>query len=133
MFKLTTHKSLIPQLGSVSYSPLNRSFLETFLGTDYLFGLEPVYQIKGDLKETDSEYTLFYDLPGYSQNEVSVEVKDSILSITAENKTKGKVNRDLSLWDDIDESKIGADMKNGVLTVTLPKVEQSKPRKIEVK
>jgi len=132
MFQITYQKPPY-QLGSVSYSPLKRSILEDFLGTDYLFGLAPTYQIKGDLKETDSQYALSYDFPGYSQSEVTVEVKDSILSITAENKTKGKVNRDLSLWDDVDENKISADMKNGVLTVVLPKVEQSKPRKIEVK
>jgi HSP20 family protein len=132
MFQITYQKPSY-QLGSVSYSPLKRSILEDFLGTDYLFGLAPTYQIKGDLKETDSQYVLSYDLPGYSQTEVTVEVKDTILSITAENKTKGKVNRDLSLWDDIDEGKISADMKNGVLTVVLPKVEQSKPRRIEIK
>lgn len=98
-----------------------------------MFTQSSIDSYRQKLNETDSQYELTLELPGYGKGDVNVEVKDYVLTVTAENKVKGKIVRDVSLWDDVDVDKVTGKIENGLLTVTLPKFEQVKPRRIEVK
>jgi HSP20 family protein len=91
-----------------------------------------------ELGETDKEVTVSAELPGLSEKDVQVEIANGVLSIRGEKKAErsddskfvseryyGSFERQIAL-DGVEEDKAKADFKNGVLTVTLPKSEQSK-------
>lgn len=90
-----------------------------------------------ELSETDKSVTVTAELPGLSEKDVQVEIANGVLSIRGEKKAErsddskfvseryyGSFEREISL-EGVEEDKAQADFKNGVLTVTLPKSEQS--------
>ena len=90
-----------------------------------------------ELSETDKALTVSAELPGLSEKDVQVEIANGVLSIRGEKKAErsdeskfvseryyGSFQRQIPL-EGIEEDKAQADFKNGVLTVTLPKSEQS--------
>ncbi len=99
-----------------------------------------------DIFESEEEITLLADMPGVTGAGVTIDLHNDELKITgeveaqrSENETyllreyeTGRFHRHFSLSDRIDQSKISASMKDGVLRLILPKVEKAKPRKIEV-
>jgi HSP20 family protein len=100
-----------------------------------------------DLVEADDHFALKADLPGLSEADVSIEVRDNALTISGERKAEhekrergwyrversfGSFARSLSLPDGIDPDSISASFDRGVLTVTIPKPEQRKPRRIQI-
>ncbi len=101
-----------------------------------------------DIAETDKAYVLKAELPGVTKDDLDVSIKDGLLTINAESKFEhdeerqgrlirqerryGKYVRSLRLGTDVDESKVEADYKDGVLTLTLAKAEEVQPKKIEV-
>ncbi len=103
-----------------------------------------------DVSESDKAFEIKADLPGVEEKDVDVSVADGVLSLKgerrAEKETKdkklhrversyGAFERVMSLPADIDEKKISAEFKKGVLTVTLPKKKAAKAatKKISVK
>lgn len=79
------------------------------------------------------------ELPGFKREAISVEVVDGYLTLEAkrqheseEGQREAKFNRSISLPDDVKTDGITAAYVDGVLTVTLPKKEEAKPRKISV-
>jgi len=100
-----------------------------------------------DIFETDKEITLLADMPGVKANRLTIDLKDSVLSLTGEVDTPegpnevdllreyrtGRYFREFSLSQVVDQSKIDAELKDGVLHLRLPKVEKATPRKISVK
>jgi len=108
-----------------------------------------------DIFESEREITLLADMPGVTSDGVTIDVQNDELKVTGEvepqrsknetyllreNETyllreyeTGRFHRHFSLSDRIDQSKISASMKDGVLRLVLPKVEKAKPRRIEVK
>jgi len=98
-----------------------------------------------DIFETSEGLTVVVDLPGVNKDEVDVRVEDDVLTIRGNadynapaNILLGEFNlhgyfRQFQLTDEVDQSKISAESKNGVLTVRLPKAEKCKPRQIKVK
>ncbi|KZB54717.1 Hsp20/alpha crystallin family protein [Thalassospira xiamenensis] len=101
-----------------------------------------------DVHETDDNIELSAELPGVEQGDVDVSVLEGVLTITGEKKstresndgarvverTYGSFKRSFRLPDTVDADKIAASFKNGVLTLTLPKVAEVKPepRKIAI-
>jgi len=97
-----------------------------------------------DIYETEEDLVVITDLPGVSQKDLQVNVDRNILTIQAHpshkiySQTMDRefqfVNffRQFSLSDRIDQSKIRAELKHGVLTLRLPKAEEVKPRSISV-
>lgn len=90
-----------------------------------------------ELSETDKSVTVTAELPGLIEKDVQVEIANGVLSIRGEKKAErsgdskfvseryyGSFERQISL-EGVEEDKAQADFKNGVLTVTLPKSEQS--------
>jgi len=100
-----------------------------------------------DIFETDQEITLLADMPGVTADNLSIDLRDNILTLTGEvapfedaNEEDvlieyeiGKYHRQFNLSSVIDQSKIDAELNNGVLRLSLPKVEKAMPRRIEVK
>ena len=101
-----------------------------------------------DLKETDDAYTLEADLPGMKKDEIDVSVMDNVVTLKGERKheaeTKekgyhrverryGSFERSFEIPGGFQGDKIGASYENGVLKVTLPKREETKPKQIDVK
>jgi HSP20 family protein len=98
-----------------------------------------------DVSETDEAYVLEVELPGVKRDDVSVEVTDDVLSISGEYKEKEKTGWFRSrvrrsgqfqyrtlLPANVDADKISAELAEGVLKVTVPKTESTKPRRIEI-
>ncbi len=101
-----------------------------------------------DVSETEHVYTVRAELPGVKKDDIDVSINDGVLTINAEtryeheDKEKGRVIRQerrygkyvrsMRLGGEIDEAKVCADYKDGILTLTLPKAEEVKPKKIEV-
>src|SRR5215203_4376081 len=100
-----------------------------------------------DLVEADDHFVLKADLPGLAEEDVSLEVRDNALTISGERKAEhesrergwyrversfGRFSRSLSLPEGIDPEGIVASFDRGVLSVTIPKPEQRKPRRIQI-
>ena len=100
-----------------------------------------------DLVETDTEYVLRADLPGLSQEDVSIELDDNVLRISGERRAEheqreegfyrlerafGSFSRSLTLPEGVDADAIRAGFADGVLEVKVPKPEQRKPRKVAI-
>lgn len=101
-----------------------------------------------DLVEHDDHLELKAELPGLSRDDVKVELNNGVLTISGEKKEEyekkdrniyicersfGSFHRSFQLPVQVDASKIDAQFKNGLLTIRLPKVEEAKPKKIEIK
>lgn len=95
-----------------------------------------------DIYETEEALTLVADLPGVARDALELGVDHEILTIegrieadaasVAYREFAGGYYRRFQLPDNLDLDKIGADMRHGVLTVTLPKAAAARPRRIEV-
>jgi HSP20 family protein len=104
-----------------------------------------VYSPAVDILRTEDALTLVADLPGVKKADLEIGIEDGVLAISApvadvearhkpvyrEYGVGGYVRR-FALSDKIDQARISAELEDGVLTVTLPKAERLKPRKIEV-
>jgi HSP20 family protein len=100
-----------------------------------------------NIYEFDESLKLWADMPGVKEKDVNVTLKDGVLTIVGQVATDmyaglrpmyteynvGNYHREFVLNEDIDESKIRAILRNGVLEVELPKKEKAKPRQIEVR
>lgn len=98
--------------------------------------------IAADLYEDDDHYYARVDMPGIRKDQVEVSLDDSLLSIgfrrddsadDGEQDDPLAGGRSLKVPDGIDTQKVAAKLQDGVLTVTLPKAEERKPRSIKVK
>lgn len=99
-----------------------------------------------DIRESDDGVTLVADLPGVEEEGIEVQVHEGVLLLAGERAAEDDAKRDLvhrershgrferrfRLGDTIDADNIEAVYENGVLTVSLPKKEQVKPRQIPV-
>jgi len=95
--------------------------------------------------ETEEGLTLVADIPGASRETLDVNVEKGILTISAPASNKmpgnpgyaefelGSYYRQFSIPEILDNEKANANLTNGILTLTVPKAEAAKPRKIEVK
>jgi HSP20 family protein len=103
------------------------------------------YTPRVDILETENELLLFADLPGVKDEAVDIRFENGELTLHArrapanvtgqwlwENEI-GDFFRAFRISEQVDAGKIWAELKNGVLTLHLPKVEAAKPRKIAVK
>jgi len=101
-----------------------------------------------DLTEAEDHYLLKADLPGLSEEDISIEVEHGQLTVSGEREAEherseegwhriersfGKFSRTLTLPEGVDADAVTAEFDKGVLNVRIPKPEQVKPRRIEVK
>lgn len=91
-----------------------------------------------DIYETDVELVVMADLPGVEESELQLEVSRGVLTLeakiqTAENEQQRGFYRQFRLSERIDTDSGNGALKDGVLTLRLPKIEAVKPKKIAVK
>jgi HSP20 family protein len=98
-----------------------------------------------DIFENEDALIVVVDLPGVDKDGVDIRVEDDILTIKGNAKYTQPATvlrqefslqnyyRQFQLSDEVDQSKISAESKNGVLTIMLPKAEKTKPKQIKVK
>ena len=98
-----------------------------------------------DVSETDDSYLVHAELPGVSKDQVDVQLQDRELVISGEiregengkrrrsSRRTGRFEYRTVLPGDIKPDQVSAQLADGVLTVTVPKSEAAKPRRIEVK
>lgn len=125
---------------------VNRMF-EGF-GAPFAWGEANAYAPAMDVRESDDAFVVEADVPGMKKEDVQIEVADNVLTIKGERKDEqeesrrnfhrverqfGSFLRSVSVPGGFDASRVSAKFENGVLTVTLPKPEERKPRRIEVK
>ena len=100
--------------------------------------------MKTDIREDDKSYLLEVDLPGYSKDDIKIDITDGYLTINAkvekddkdESKTyvrrerfTGEVSRSFYVGDDIKEDEVKASFKNGILTLEVPKLSLEDKKK----
>lgn len=90
-------------------------------------------QFSYDLKDNEENFLFSLDLPGVDEKDITIELKDGVLSISGERESYGRIRKSFSLPKSVDQEKIEAECTNGVLRVLLPKKEAAQPRKIELK
>jgi HSP20 family protein len=102
-----------------------------------------------EVSETDDQYVVRAEMPGVRKDDIDVNLEDGILTISAETRSEteeregervirqerrfGKYLRSLRLGTEVDADKVKAVYRDGVLELSLPKAEEIKPKKIEVK
>ena len=101
-----------------------------------------------DVNETETEFFLSADMPGLDKKDVSVDIHDGVITIKGESaidnekstdgyrireRQLGSFNRSFRLPDNVNEDKVAAKFKNGVLTVTLPKTKEILPEGRQIK
>ncbi|HAL56278.1 MAG TPA: hypothetical protein DCP63_07350 [Bacteroidetes bacterium] len=129
---------------------INRLF-DTFVrgGTqaDESFGLT-YWTPAVDIAERDNEYVVKVDLPGVEKDDVKITLVSGVLTIRGEKKQEnesktgsfhriersyGSFQRSFTLPSSVRNDGIDAVYKDGILTITLPKAEEAKPKQIEVR
>ncbi len=112
-----------------------------------LYGKNAAHMMKTDVKELDENYEISVDLPGFSKDNIKVDLNNGYLTISTEKslskEDKGKMlrqeryvgtmQRSFYVGDSITEEDIKAKYENGVLTLTIPKKEARKvPEKKQI-
>jgi HSP20 family molecular chaperone IbpA len=98
-----------------------------------------------DIFESDNNLTLIADMPGVEKNGLEINLEKGLLTISGEMalESRGKsllrefstanYYRQFKLSEHIDAEKSSAELNNGVLTLTIPKAESAKPKRIEIR
>jgi len=101
-----------------------------------------------DVEEKDNEFILTADIPGLTKKDVKVNISDSVLKISGERSTSGESESDhyhyrerqhgsfsrlFNLPDSIEEDGVSATFKNGILSISLPKQEETLPKERDIK
>ena len=101
-----------------------------------------------ELSENDSRYTITVEVPGVKKDDVHVDLREGMLVIHGEKKSEreekkdrsryiersyGSFSRSFTLPSDADADRLEASFKDGVLTIQIPRTEESKPRQIAIK
>ncbi len=100
-----------------------------------------------DIFEGENDLTVILEMPGVEKSNVDIHVEDGVLNVEGRldlikyqglqplytEYNIGHYSRSFRLSNKIDQTKIAAEMKDGVLSLKLPKVEEAKPRTIQVK
>lgn len=100
-----------------------------------------------DVVENKDNLVVTADLPGINKDDIDISITNSVLTIKGEKQDEeetddkkvyrreswsGSFQRTVTLPNTVDPDKVKAEMKNGVLNITLPKKEEAKPKKIDV-
>lgn len=143
--------------GSVMWPSLNRwaslrDDLDTLLELPFLTGSTRQAQLFSgwtpalDLYQNNDNVVAMVELPGMRKEDIEISLHDGMLTIGGERKAQkgegdnaarterftGKFRRSVTLPTRVDANKVSATYKDGILTVTLPKAEEAKPKQIQV-
>ena len=100
-----------------------------------------------DVEEDENAFTLHVELPSVNPDDVEVSLEENVLTIAGERRFYddrtaegfrrverhfGRFHRSVRLPDRVDANQVEANYHNGMLTVTVPKAEEAKPRRIQI-
>ena len=100
-----------------------------------------------DMVENDENYLITVELPGLSKDDVNMTIKDNMMTISGSKKNRyesendsmhriessfGSFSRSFRLPKSIDRENVKANFESGVLSISMPKVEEAKPTEIEI-
>jgi len=139
--------ALVPSINNVQRE-INRMFDSMLSRTgDYEGDVLCDWAPRVDIVERENEFVITSDLPGITRDQINVNVEKNMLTISGERRrtepkegerwyraerNTGTFKRTFSLPNTIDAGGVSADYRDGVLTVTLPKAEEAKPRQIQI-
>ena len=121
------------------------SALESFLGSS--LDAQGTMQVSCDVSETKDSYKMCFDMPGVKKEDINIDVQGNQLTVSGERKTEssvkeehglrhersyGKFERSFTVPEGVDLDKVQAAYDNGVLNLSIPKVEKAKVRKIQI-
>ncbi|MBN2397469.1 MAG: Hsp20/alpha crystallin family protein [Deltaproteobacteria bacterium] len=138
--------SLIPRTGSLQSA---RDFFDRFFDDEFLTlrgekSLAPAF----DISESEKAYTVTAELPGIDEKDLEVTIAGGMLSVKGEKKqeseekggtyhrierTYGSFHRSFRIPDAVQEDKVDATYKNGILKLVIPKAKESSVKKIAIK
>ena len=141
LIKLTSRPSIINEIDHLFHS-YKSNFLTSFNNH--------IWSPKFEILNIDESYIVRADLPGLIKKDVNIEISEDIVTVSGERKNKhnkgdsdlnfselsyGSFSKSFSLPKDSIKEKIDAKMKDGVLTIEVPRLEPSKPKvkKISIK
>ena len=107
----------------------------------------PIFTPAVDIFETEEELTMLADMPGVKAKDLNIDLREGTLTLSGEVESPegpketevfreyrtGKYFREFAVSEMIDQAKIEAELRDGVLRLRLPKAEAAKPRRITVK
>ena len=126
---------------------LNDAF-RSFFNTPFFRGDSTSYVPKSRISEDKDNFYINMEMPGITKEDIKISLENNMLSISGTKKVNNKSEdlnlilneiyygefcRSFNVSDDIKKDSIAADFKDGVLTLTLPKVEEAKPVVKEIK
>lgn len=132
-------------------NPFNLFSVFNELDRDFFNDTMQVNSCRTDIRDAGDKYVMESELPGFDRDDISIDIKDSYLVISAERKKSSDENnkdnkyirreRSYSSYkrsfdiSDVDSENINAEYKNGVLTVDLPKKKHEEPvsRRLEIR
>lgn len=101
-----------------------------------------------EVLENDSEFKVILDLPGFTPEDVSVELKKDLLTVTGQRhetnveeknhvhvreRKFGKFQRVLAFREPVENDNVSASLDHGVLTIQVPKAKEAQPKKIDIR
>lgn len=118
-------------------------FMPAFVKHDPLFGKNAKHLMKTDVRELENTYELDIDLPGFKKDEVKIDLKNGYLTISAskgldkdekdkkghyirQERYTGQCSRSFYVGEKVEPKDVHATFEDGILKLTLPKVEQKK-------
>ena len=133
----------------ITCGPQSSNVFNRFFDDDFLSELSAANQwpVALDVVEEKDQYVLKADLPGIKKEDIKVSVENGILTIEGERKSEaeqkdkqvhrlersyGRFVRSLNVGTNVDNDRIRANYKDGVLELFVPKAEAAKPRSIEI-
>lgn len=143
---IRTPRSIVANRWNDDFNSLFENFLQPtrWAQEEASQGIAPLL----DVVERDNEFVVKAEMPGMKKDDIEVSLENGVLTITAETKSEteekegdrvirqerryGKYLRSLRLGKEIDEKKVKASYKDGILELVLPKAEEVKPKKIAV-
>lgn len=123
--------------------------LDSFVNGDLFLSSSTINSVSPlvDVIEEEGKFVIEADVPGYSEDEIEINVEGKLLVVKGSKKSKretklkyitsersyGTFSRSFSLPSSIDPESISATFKNGVLTIEVPKAPKHTPKKIKIK
>ena len=139
--------AMLPRLFDDSVFVVFDPFADFGRGHNRVFGKHASHLMKTDIRETDSSYKFSIDLPGFKKEDVSAELKDGYLTVTAvkshqdeekneegklirQERYSGSCSRTFYVGESVDEKDCKAGFEDGILTIEVPKQpEHQEPAK----
>lgn len=140
-----------PLFSDPFFRGLERFFNDEILPARWVSGNEGLGESRWipaiDVRETEDSFEFTAELPGLTKDQVEITIEDKVLTLSGERKFEeneesngyhrierayGSFSRSFTLPNEVDQDKVKAVFENGLLSVSIPKAEQVKPRKIQI-